>query len=1139
MPEFVHLHTHSDFSLLDGAATVSSLASKAKSLGMKHLALTDHGNMFGVPKFNSVCLEQGITPIIGIETYLAPGSRHNKSGSEKDVRYRHLVLLAMDTTGYHNLLKLSSLGYTEGFYYRPRIDAELLQNHADGLVCLTSCLAGEIPSLIIDGRTEEAEARAGWYRDIFPNNRFYLELQDHGIPEQKRVNKELLHISSRNRIPVVATNDVHYTNKNDARAQDILLCIGTNRKVTEKNRMTFAFPEFYFKSSDEMSAVFGEIPESLKNTLAIAEMCQLEVPQPGPVFPEYKVPDGFTVETYLEDISFKGLADRYTAVTEDIDKRLRYELSVICQMGFAGYFLVTWDFVDFARREGISVGPGRGSGAGSLVAYCLKITDIDPLKYDLIFERFLTPERVSLPDFDIDFCFERRGEVIEYITRKYGKDRVGQIITFGSLKAKAAIRDVARVLDYPYAEADRIAKLIPEGPKVTLAQALENEPALKSLQEQSEKNRELFEICAKLEGMSRHASTHAAGIVIGREVLTNYVPLYRDPRTESITTQYTWEYLEDYGLVKMDILGLKTLTIIEKTCRMLREHGISIDISSIPEDDEKTFALLGQGKSTCVFQFESTGMQAILKRAKPDKIQDLIALNSLYRPGPIENIDQYIDSKTGKKAITYPLPELKPTLEETYGVIIYQEQVMQIARVVAGYSLGQADILRRAMGKKKPEMMKEERKVFIEGALRNGKSQKKAAEIFDLLIPFAGYGFSKLHSAPYSLLAYRTAYLKAQYPAEFMAANLTSEINDTKKMAQYMSEARGMGIEIMPPDINLSEKDFTVRDGKIVYGLCGVKNVGAGAVDAILAERENGGSYSTIQNFIERVAHKDVNRKVLEALILCGVLDRFGDSRATLFHSLDRLIELAAQQKERNAFGQESLFDNKQLKQLESFELEKVEEWPRTELLRLEKQNLGFFFSGHPLEEYRKLIETHVDLDLSDPDSLQSGRTYLCIGIFKEFKEILTKNGKKMAFGTLEDSSASIETVIFPSVYEKGRELLVEGAVVAVRGKIDKARGDAKLLVDDLYSPDSLPEKRNIAVHIRLSKECLDENSICDLREFLLDQSGECPVYFHMNGNNGRDETIVRASSSIRVREDSEFVDRLKAHTFVTQVWKE
>ena len=1137
MAEFIHLHAHSDYSLLDGAASIRSLVERTRQLEMTHLALTDHGNMFGAVKFDKECKANGITPIIGSEFYIAPGSRFKKAGSE--TRYHHLILLAQNETGYRNLLELSSKGYTEGFYYKPRIDSDLLENHCEGLICLTSCLAGEIPSLLLAGRAEQARDRALYYDELLGRGRFYLELQDHGIAEEKRVNPLMHDLSRQTGIPLVATNDIHYPTREDARAQDILICIGTNKKVTEGNRLKFDFPEFYFKSAQEMVALFGDIPEALSNTLAIAEMCNLDIPLPGPKFPEYHIPEGHTVNSYLETLARQGLQNRYEEITPTLLERLEYELSMICSLGFAGYFLITWDFVRFAKDNDIPVGPGRGSGASSLVAYSLRITDIDPLKYGLLFDRFINPERVTLPDFDIDFCYERRGEVIGYVAKKYGVDRVCQIITFGTLGARAAIRDVARVLDIPYSEADRIAKLVPDGPKVTLSGSLSSNPELGELKNQNETMRELFDISLKLEGLARHASTHAAGIVIGQDELSHYVPLYCDSKTGAVSTQYTMDYLEECGLVKMDFLGLKTLTIIDKTVRMVRERGVELDISRIDESDGGTFDLLGDGKSMCVFQFESSGMRGILRRDKPASIQDLANLSALYRPGPMENIDQYINSKLGLTPIAYPLPELETLLKETYGVIIYQEQVMQIARKVSGYSLGQADILRRAMGKKKPEVMEQQKKNFIEGAQQNGHTKKSAIKIFELLIPFAGYGFAKPHAVAYAVLSYQTAYLKANYPAEFMAANLTSVVHDTDKLAQYIAEARGMGIELLPPHINLSETEFAVADGKIFYGLCGIKNVGLAAADSLIQERKKNGAYNDIFDLFERVDTRALTRKTLEALIQTGVLDSFGVNRATLAHNLDRLLEESTHTRESRELGQESLFDSEQLSELSRRSLEHVEEWPGAELLKLEKENLGFFFSGHPLDGYRARILEHTTLDLSRVENASPGRSHVLIGIIKELKEIMTRKGKRMAFCTLEDIKGTIELVIFPDTFEKSRGSLENDNIVAVRGKLDKSRGEPKFLVNEALPPESLEERRPSEVHVRFSDQLEGEAVLYTLREFLLEQDGDCALFLHMGSRDKDSERVVRASTALSISANGEVLAKMKAYPFVADVWRQ
>ena len=1139
MPDFVHLHNHSDYSLLDGAASIASLIKKAQSLGMKHLALTDHGNMFGAVKFYNACKEAGINPIIGSEFYVAPGSRHIKSGTEKGNRYYHLLLLAKNTKGYQNLMKLSTYGYTEGFYYKPRIDWELLESYREGLICSTACLGGEVPSYILEGKRDKAEETAIRFKELYGPENFYLELQDHGIEGQKKVNRALVEMSKALDIPLIATNDIHYTNKDDANSQDLLLCVGTNKKKQEANRMKFESGEFYMKSGEEMALLFGELPEALKNTSKIAEMCSLDIPMPGPLLPEYSIPRDFdTPELYLNSLAFTGLRNRYSDVTDEMEKRLQYELDVINSMEYTGYFLIVWDFIQYARDNNIPVGPGRGSGAGSLTAYSLGITDIDPLKYGLLFERFLNPERVSMPDFDIDFCYERRQEVIDYVTEKYGKDRVSQIITFGTLKAKAVIRDVARVLDIPYAEADRIAKLVPATLNMTLKKALEMEPELQELREKEGVYRELIDVATRLEGLNRHASTHAAGIVIGKETLTNYVPLYRDPKTESISTQYTMDMLEPCGLVKMDFLGLKTLTIIKNSVKLIRKRVPDFDIEAVPEDDAATFSMLGEGKSTSIFQFESQGMQGILKQAKPTKIEDLIALNALYRPGPMDNIPQFIESKWDPAKITYPHPSLQKVLEETYGVIVYQEQVMEIAQIVGGFSLGQADILRRAMGKKKEKVMATMKQDFLKGAEKRGYSRKEAEKIFELLIPFAGYGFNKSHAAAYSILAYKTAYLKANFPAEFMAANLTNEIHNQDKLSEYIQETRSLNIEILPPNINLSEKYFTVVEGNIVYGLVGVKNVGTAAVDEIILRRSEGGEYSSLFDFLERVDLRVINRKVIETLIVSGLFDHLHSGRATLFHNLDAILEFVGKKKESSLAGQGSLFDPDEYQEMHTLQLEEMEEWPHNELLRYERENLGFFISGHPLDQYREVWEKAVNIDITTPEKYAGKSRRNLIGLIKNVKEIQTKKGDRMAFAELEDYRGSMEIIFFPEIWGKYHYMIQSEQPVGIVGKVDTKRGDPKFIVEEVKKPNELETQSCRELHIKLSIDSWGEDNLVNLRSLLIDHQGTCPVFLHVLDEGTKKEVVVKASSQLLISAEEEVLEKLKSYPKIEEVWR-
>ncbi len=1134
--DFVHLHTHSDFSLLRSAAKISKLVRRAKLLGMTHLALTDEGNMFGALEFYTACKAADIVPIIGCDFFIAPGSRHEKSSQESGSRYSRIVLLARNATGYKNLLMLSSKGFTEGFYYRPRIDRELLETYHDGLIALTGGISGEIPLLIRRNRLEEAAQLARHYREVYGADGFYLELQDHGLVEERTVNDGLRHIHGETGIPMVAANELFYVHKEDAGAQDVLMCIGSNRKRDESDRFRFSTDEFYLKDAAEMQQLFGDVPDALENSRIIAEACNLTIDLPGPMFPDYQIPSEFdSPDSYLRHLAREGLAQRYTEVTPSLHERLEFELDTIISMGFTGYFLIVWDFIAFARSSSVPVGPGRGSGAGSLVAYSLQITDIDPLKYGLLFERFLNPDRVSMPDFDIDFCFERRGEVIDYVTGKYGADRVGQIITFGTLKPKAVIRDVARVLDIPYAEADTIAKLVPAHAK-NLAEAVTGEAELKEVYERGGIYRELIDISKKLEGLHRHASTHAAGIVIGQRPLVEYVPLYRDPKTGSISTQYTMDRLEDCGLVKMDFLGLKTLTLIKNTESLVRRRDDAFRIDAVDEEDKATFELLGQGKSAAVFQFESQGMQGILTRAKPERIEDLIALNALYRPGPMENIDQFVDSKQGRSAIRYPLPALEKVLRETYGVIVYQEQVMEIVRIVAGFSLGQADILRRAMGKKKPDAMAKMKQDFLEGARTNGYSAKQAEEIFELLLPFAGYGFNKSHAAAYSILAYKTAYLKANYPVEFMAANLTNEIGDPKKFASYMEEAQSMGIDILAPDINLSDRAFTVSNGAIVYGLIGIRNVGSSAVEEILRARDELGEYTSFQHFLESVDLRVLNRKVVEVLIYSGLFDRFDQNRATLAHNLDSYLEIALRRRENRRFGQTSLFGRQEEDAMVLVSIEEVPELSPVERLQRERENLGFYFSGHPLDDYRSTWQSCVTLNLEHLDGALLDRSYSLLGLIKSLRVIQTRRGGTMAFGILEDFRGSVEVVFFDEAYQKHRDILVEDAVVGIVGSLEERRGRRQIIAQDVRPPDQLEEREAREVHIRLKDAANEGEALYQLRALLFDRQGPCPVYLHVGANG--DESIIEASSQIRISSRKDTLEEIRHHAVVSDVWR-
>lgn len=1136
MSGYVSLHNHTDFSLLRSSSRIGDLVARAAELEMPALAITDEGNLFGALHFVKACRNHGVQPIIGADFFLAAESRHNKTSADSGLRAARLVLLACSDRGYRNLIQLTSAAYTEGFYYRPRIDDELLERHHEDLICLTGSVSGDIPRRILFNQREEAERRVHYYRDLFGRDKVFFELNSQGIPDQQSLNESLHEMSGRLGVPCLVANESYYVRREDANAHDTLLCIGGNKRKADESRFRFSTDEFFLKSEAEIRDRFASDPEAIENTLRVAELCAFDMDLPGPKLPDYEIPAEFaSPDDYLRHLGREGLKERYSTITQEMKDRLEYELDTIINMGFTGYLLITWDFIAFARSRGIPVGPGRGSGAGSIVAYSLKITDIDPLKYGLLFERFLNPDRVSMPDFDIDFCYERRSEVIDYVIEKYGSDRVGQIITFGTMKARAVIRDVARALDVPLGETDAIAKLVPRDPKITLSRAIEEVPDLKAVSERGSLYADLIDTSLRLEGLHRHASTHAAGIVIGREELTRYVPLYRDPRTEAISTQYTMDQLEDCGLVKMDFLGLKTLTLVENTRELLKSRGVEIDLDRLPEDDAATFEMLSAGHSKCVFQFEGAGMTAVLKRAKPSRIEDLIALNSLFRPGPMENIDQFVDSKNGRMPIQYPLPQLERVLRETYGVIVYQEQVMEIVRVVAGFSLGQADILRRAMGKKKVEEMARMKVSYLEGAHQLGINKKDAERIFSLLEPFAGYGFNKSHAAAYSVLAYKTAYLKANHPVEFMAANLTNEINDSDKFSEYMAECRSMGIEVTPPDVNLSRKHFSVNEDKIVYGLVGIKNVGEGAVNELERERAANGPFESFIDFAERVDTRLINRKVTEVFVQSGLFDSLGEDRAVLHANLDRVIEYSANRRESRLTGQVSLFEGTDEI---SFEYLPPPADPEFDPLTRERELLGFYFSGHPLDAHREIWQNSTTLDLRRAGSANTDRVQRVLGLLKGLRIVHTKKGLPMAVGSIEDFNGSLEVVVFSEAFEKHRELLQDESIVGLEGKIDTSRDRIQMIVDTVYSPEEIPLKDTGEVHIRIQDHSASEEELYHLRAFLYDRPGGCNVYLHFNGNGDSREITVRASDQLTVSSKPDTLKEIQSHPQVIEVWK-
>ncbi len=1140
--EFVHLHNHSDYSLLDGAARIPKYVEMAQEMGMKHLGLTDHGNLFGALRFEQACHKAGINPVVGCEVYVSPTTRQEKQTT--GYKNFHMVLYCKNETGYRNLMILVSKGFTEGFYYKPRIDDDLLRAHHEGLICSTACLGGEIPRYLVAGDYEKAKAKALEYNELFGEGNFYLEVMDHGIPEEKIVIEGIKKLHAETGIPIIATNDIHYLKKEHARAQDILVCIGTGKKMDDEKRFKMDKTEMYFKTPEQMHEMFGDIPGALENTVRLAEKCDLVIPQPGPILPEYVIPENFETQAqYLTHLTWEGIKERYDEVTDEIKKRVEYELDILLGMGFEGYFLIVWDFINWARLNGIPVGPGRGSGAGSIIAYAMKITDIDPLKYDLLFERFLNPERVSMPDFDIDFCFERRGEVIEYVNRKYGHDQVGGICTFGTLKTKAVLKDVARVLDIPFAESNAITKLVPEGKtpdgrKINAMIALEVEPKLKEFYDRGGAYKELFDVASVLEGMNRHISTHACGKVIGNSILTDYVPLYKDQKTGEVTTEFTMDIIEPCGLVKMDFLGLKTLTLLKNVERLVQKIDPDFNVDTVSEEDEATFRMLSEGKSTAVFQFESSGMQKILKDAKPGNIEDLIALNALYRPGPLQFIPQFIEGKKNPRSIKFPDPSLEELLTPTYGVIVYQEQVMKVAQIIGGFSLGKADILRRAMGKKKVKDMEKMKVEFIAGAKEIGHDEKHASGIFDMLEPFAGYGFNKSHAAAYSVVAYKTAYCKANHPAEFWAANLTNEINDTTKMTEYMESARAEGIEILPPDINFSEKYFNVVDNKVFYGLIGIKGMGSSAVDVIIAEREANGHFTSFMDFLERVDLRSVNKKVLETSIQSGLFDKVEENnRATLMHNLEKMIDHVNSIKEQSQYGQVSLFGDSQEEITPELHLEPAEDLSSKEMLEIEKALLGFYFSGHPLDDYRQYWNKCTNLKLDQVTRASSEKDYTIIGMIKSIRSMMTKKGSKMAFAQIEDFGGSIDLVLFSKTYEKYAPLLEEDKVLGFSGQVDLSRNEPSFKVREIFAPEEMRELQSSEVHIVLEERDFMKDELVEFRSFLQDRSGSSSVYLHLNRPDNK--YTVKVSGQIAISPAADILKEIDQYPIVSSVWKE
>ncbi len=1105
--QFVHLHLHTQYSLLDGANQIDPLIKQVKGFGMPAVAITDHGNMFGAVEFYQKAKAEGVKPIIGCEAYLAPGSRLGREGHLAHNDYYHLILLAANLTGYQNLIKLVSKAYLEGFYYKPRMDKELLQQHHDGLIALSGCLSGEVSYLIGQKDLEGATRAAGEYQEIFGKGRYYLEVQANGLEHQRIANRGLVDIHKKLGIPLAGTNDCHYLKKEDVRPHDVMLCLQTGKTLNEPNRLKFDTDQLYVKSTDEMVTEFAELPDAVRNTCRIADECDLNLTLNKPHLPEYRVPEGFTRETYLEKLAVQGLTERLrerpgTVPPEAYELRLREELYVILEMGFAGYFLIVWDIIKFARSRGIPVGPGRGSAAGSLVAYALRITDLDPLAYGLLFERFLNKERISLPDIDMDFCMDRRGEVINYVIDKYGADHVCQIITFGTLGAKAAIRDVGRVMEIPYAEVDRVAKLVPNDLKMTLEKALLQEPRLKELTETDPKIGELMTIARSLEGLARHASTHAAGVVISQQPLTDHVPLYKGANDE-IVTQYSMGDVEKVGLVKFDFLGLKTLTMIHHAVNLInarRSEQPPLDAGKVPLDDPATYALLASGRTTGIFQLESSGMRDLLTGLKPDRFEDIIAIIALYRPGPMDLIPDFIKRKQGKIPIAYEVPELEPLLKETYGVIVYQEQVMAIANKIAGFSLGQADILRRAMGKKKPEGFEKLRAQFLEGAKQRKISEKKAEKLFELIQKFAGYGFNKSHAAAYAFVTYQTAYLKANYRTEFMAALLTSEMGNADKMVGNFTECRELGIRVLPPDVNESQKDFAVVEGGIRFGLAAIKNVGEGAVESVIATRTEGGRFRSFADFCRRIDPHKVNKRVLEGLIKAGAFDSTGARRAQLMAVLDRAMEEAAAAQRERAQGQTSIFadlagEASGAAEFTDFPLPDVPEWDQGQKLKYERELTGFYISAHPLARYEAAIRKFSTATSGTLSEVADGKEVKLCGIVTTVKALTTKKGDRMAYVQLEDQQGLVEIIAFPDLYRTAGALLAPDSVVQVTGTVDRAENGTRLKGTRLESLTELQSRTVTRVNLRVNERTEAGGRLGQLQTVLRRHPGPAGIY--------------------------------------------
>jgi DNA polymerase-3 subunit alpha len=1135
----VHLHNHSEYSLLDGASKIEHLVDTALSMGMPALALTDHGNLFGAIQFYNAASKKGLKPIIGCEIYVAKESRHKKIGGGD--QSNHLVLLAENLDGYHNLSKLVSYGFLEGFYYKPRIDKELLAQYGGGLIAMSACLKGGVPQKLLMEQPDAALAEAAELRDIFGKGNFFLELQNHGLANQQRVNPAIIEIARKTGIPLVCTNDTHYLRRDDSVAHDVLLCIGTGKLVSQQDRMRYESDQFYFKSFDEMNLLWSEIPEALQNTLRIAERCNLKI-ETEQALPPFDVPPGFTSDSYFEKTVREGFQARRSHLEAlwaqgDLkhplsvyDERLDFEIEMIKKMQFSSYFLIVWDLIKYARDHSIPVGPGRGSVVGSLVAYSLRITDIDPLQYELFFERFLNPERIAPPDIDMDYCMNRRADMIEYVTKKYGRDNVCQIITFGTMAAKGVIRDVGRSLDIPYADVDRIAKLIPEELNATIDRALEQEPRLKE-EMKNPQIANLIEIGKRLEGLSRHSSTHAAGVVIAPKPLVELLPLQKTNK-EEITTQYSMKDLESIGLLKMDFLALTTLTVIDSAIRRIREEkGIDLDLASIPLTDSKVFELFSEGKTNGIFQFESGGMKTELRRLKPERFEDLIALNALYRPGPMDMIPDFIKRKQGLIEVRYPHPVLEEILKETYGVIVYQEQVMQIASKMAGFSLGQADILRKAMGKKMASVMQSMRDKFIEGARKNKIAEKTAIQVFDLMEQFAQYGFNKSHSTAYALLAYQTAYLKVHYPVQFMAALLSSEIGNTEKIVMYIAECKDMGIRVLPPDINESALDFRSMDAAIRFGMLAIRNVGEAAIRSVLEFRAQHGRFRSLFHFCEEVDTRSLNKRVLESLVKSGALDSLGWKRSQCMALIDTAIEYGQKVRRDRESGQKGLFSDFVSGPAAIAEPAPpaIPEWPAEQRLAFEKETLGFYVSGHPLDRFAAELSRFSKKTIAD--LISEGKSTECriAGIVTDFRTRRTKKGDLMAVFALEDLTGAVETVVFPGSYSKFESYMTADCPILISGRFEaEDERTHKLIASDLQPLAGIAERNAKTLCIRACLSDLSPGSATMLHRLLEQHRGETGVELELYYPSDFRVNILSADF-VKVKSSPELIEQIES----------